>query len=145
VAEETARLMDSFPIVYEPAKADVSDPMAIADLFAGILGRFGKIDVVIANAGIEIVDKPFTDYSEADFDKIYSLNVKGTFFGMQHAAKYVVDGGRIILISSTQSLNAETGAAIYASSKSAGKKFVDILSKELGQDALLLTQLCQGS
>jgi 3-oxoacyl-[acyl-carrier protein] reductase len=136
--------MDSFPIVYEPAKADVSDPMAIADLFAGILSRFGKIDVVIANAGIEIVDKPFTDYSKAEFDKIYSLNVKGTFFVMQQAAKYVVDGGRIILISSTQSLNAETGAAIYASSKSAGKKFVDILSKELGPRRITVNSVMPG-
>lgn len=131
-AVETAKLMDSYGITYELAKADVSDPAAIEDLFTRILAKFGKIDIVIANAGIEMVDKPFTDYTEADFDGIYNLNVKGTFFVMQQAAKHVVDGGRIILISSTQSLNAETGAVVYASSKSAAKKFVDILSRELG-------------
>jgi 3-oxoacyl-[acyl-carrier protein] reductase len=143
-AEETARLMDSHHIVYELVKANVSDPAAIANLFAGVLTRFGKIDVVIANAGIEIVDTPFTEYTEADFDKIFDLNVKGTFFVMQQAARHVVDGGRIILISSTQSLNSETGAAIYASSKSAGKKFVDILSKELGPRRITVNSVMPG-
>jgi NAD(P)-dependent dehydrogenase (short-subunit alcohol dehydrogenase family) len=43
--------MDSFNITYELAKADVSDPAAIADLFTQVLAKFGKIDIVIANAG----------------------------------------------------------------------------------------------
>jgi len=131
-AHETAKLMDSYGINYQLIKADVSCLTSIERLYQQALNKFGHIDIVVANAGVEMVDKPFIDYSEKDFDKIYNLNVKGTFFVMQQAAKHLTNGGRIILISSTQSLNAELGAAIYASSKSAGKKFVDILSKELG-------------
>lgn len=63
---------------------------------------------------------------------------------MQQAAKHLRNGGRIILISSTQSLNAETGAAIYASSKSVGKKFVDILSKELGNKKITVNSVMPG-
>ncbi|WP_415326847.1 SDR family oxidoreductase [Chryseobacterium sp. MMS23-Vi53] len=143
-ALETARLMDDYKINYQMIKADVSNPSAIEELFQQVLAKFGRLDIVIANAGIEMVDKPFTDYTENDFDKIYNLNVKGTFFVMQQAAKHITDGGRIILISSTQSLNAESGAAVYASSKSAGKKFVDILSKELGHRGITVNSVMPG-
>jgi 3-oxoacyl-[acyl-carrier protein] reductase len=143
-ARETAGLMDGYGINYEMIKADVSDSKAIAGLFQQALAKFGRIDIVVANAGVEMVDKPFTDYSEKDFDKVFDLNVKGTFFVMQEAAKHVVNGGRIILISSTQSLNAETGAAVYAASKTAGKKFVDILSKELGARKITVNSVMPG-
>jgi len=143
-AKETARLMDGYGIQYELIKADVSKPGAITDLFNQVLAKFGRIDIVVANAGIEIVGKSFTDYTENDFDKVFDLNVKGTFFVMQEAAKHVTDGGRIILISSTQSLNAETGAAVYAASKTAGKKFVDILSKELGSRNITVNSVMPG-
>ena len=143
-AQDTTRLMDSYNINYQLIKADVSKPEAIADLFHQALAKFGRIDIVVANAGIEMVDKPFTEYTEVDFDKVFDLNVKGTFFVMQQAAKYVTDGGRIILISSTQSLNAETGAAVYAASKTAGKKFVDILCKELGNRHITVNSIMPG-
>ncbi len=143
-AHETAVLMDRYKIDYLLVKADVSNPVAIENLFERALARFGQIDIVVANAGIELVDTPFTESTEQDFDRVYNLNVKGTFFVLQQAAKKVTNGGRIILISSTQSLNAETGAAVYASSKSAGKKLVDILSKELGHRRITVNSVMPG-
>ncbi|WP_158569055.1 SDR family oxidoreductase [Chitinophaga silvisoli] len=143
-AQETAQVMDGYGIKYQLIKADVSRPSSIEELYQQALAKFGHLDIVIANAGVEMVDTPFTNYTEKDFDKIYNLNVKGTFFVMQQAAKHITDGGRIILISSTQSLNAETGAAVYASSKSAGKKFVDILSKELGHRQITVNSVMPG-
>ncbi|MGF7080958.1 SDR family oxidoreductase [Mucilaginibacter sp. UYCu711] len=143
-ARETADLMEGYGVSYQMIKADVSKPEAITDLFQQALALYGYIDIVIANAGIELVDKPFIEYTVQDFDKVFDLNVKGTFFVMQEAAKHVADGGRIILISSTQSLNAETGAAVYAASKTAGKKFVDILSKELGPRGITVNSVMPG-
>jgi len=143
-AHETAKLMDDYGVNYHLIKADVSSLTAIERLYQQALNKFGHIDIVVANAGVELVDRAFIDYSEEDFDKIYNLNVKGTFFVMQQAAKYLRKEGRIILISSTQSLNAETGAAVYASSKSAGKKFVDILSKELGNRYITVNSVMPG-
>ncbi len=143
-AQETAHLMEGYGVSYQMIKADVSMPAAITELFQQALARFGQIDIVVANAGIELVDKPFIEYTAMDFDKVFDLNVKGTFFVMQEAAKHVTDGGRIILISSTQSLNAETGAAVYAASKTAGKKFVDILSKELGPRRITVNSVMPG-
>jgi 3-oxoacyl-[acyl-carrier protein] reductase len=91
-AHETAKLMDRYEINYQLIKADVSSPTAIKGLYQKALDKFGHIDIVVATAGLEMVDKPFTDYSEEDFDKIYNLNVKGTFFVMQQAARHLTDG-----------------------------------------------------
>ncbi len=77
-AQDTILLMDSYNINYQLIKADVSKPEAIADLFHQALAKFDRIDIVVANAGIEMVDKPFTEYTENDFDKVFDLNVKGT-------------------------------------------------------------------
>jgi 3-oxoacyl-[acyl-carrier protein] reductase len=143
-AKETAKMMDEYGVAYRMIKADMSDPTAISMMFRQAIDDFGKIDIVVVNAGIEIVNTHFTDYTESDFDKVFNLNVKGTFFVMQQAARYINDGGRIILISSTQTMNAETGAAVYAASKTASKKFVDILSKELGSRNITVNSIMPG-
>ena len=57
---------------------------------------FGRLDIVVANAGVELVDQPALDSTEADFDRLYSINAKGSSFTMQPAAKHVTDNGRII-------------------------------------------------
>lgn len=140
----TSEWMKTYGSDYLMINANVSDRKAIEKMFTDSLSHFGKIDVVVANAGVEIVDVPFTEYTEGDFDRVFNLNVKGTFFVMQQAAKHVSNGGRIILISSTQSLNVETGAAVYAASKTAGKKFVEILSKEIGHRLVTVNSIMPG-
>lgn len=73
-------------------------------LFSQAIARFGQIDVVMGNAGFEVIDGPFTDMEEERLDHVVDLNVKGTFFTLQQAARHVVGGGRIIATSSTIAL-----------------------------------------
>ena len=77
---------------------DVAD---LERLFATAIKRFGQFDIVVANAGIEQVDRPIADVAEADFDKLYGVNAKGAFFTLQLAGKHVVDNGRILYIGSS--------------------------------------------
>lgn len=65
-------------------------------LFAPAIERFGKRDIVVANAGVEVVDQAAVDFTEADYDRVFGINAKGAFFTLQQAAKHVADGGRII-------------------------------------------------
>jgi len=60
----------------------------------------GKIDIVVANAGIELVETPVVDFTEEQFDRVFSINTKGTYFTMQQAAKTVENNGRIIYVAS---------------------------------------------
>jgi 3-oxoacyl-[acyl-carrier protein] reductase len=131
-AKETEKLIEQYGVEFLTLKADVSNPAAIEKLFADAISRFGKLDIVVANAGIELIETPVIDATEQDFDRIFNLNVKGTFFVLQQAARHVVNGGRVILVSSTMSIHPDPGAAIYAASKASSKLFVDVLAKELG-------------
>ena len=143
-AEEAVKAIEPYGIDYLLLKADVSDPAAIEKLYSDALRHFGKLDIVVANAGIELIETPVLASTETDFDKVFGLNVKGTFFVLQQAARWVVDGGRIILVSSTMSIHPDAGAAIYAASKAASKVFVDVLAKELGTRQITVNSVMPG-
>jgi 3-oxoacyl-[acyl-carrier protein] reductase len=143
-AKELTGAIKPYGVEFQVIKANVSKVSEIQKLFTDAVERFGHIDIVVANAGVELINTPFTESSEADFDKVYNLNVKGTYFVMQEAAKHVVDGGKIILISSTISIHPEAGASIYCSSKAAGKLFVEVLAKELGFRKVTVNSIMPG-
>lgn len=143
-AEATRQAMDAAGADFLLVKADASSPAAIEQLYAEALHRFGQLDIVVANAGIELIETPVLNSTEADFDKVFNLNVKGTFFVLQQAARHLADGGRLILISSTMSIHPDPGAAIYAASKAAFKLFVDVLAKELGPRQISVNSVMPG-
>jgi 3-oxoacyl-[acyl-carrier protein] reductase len=82
-------------------KADVTKPADIERIFIETLGRFGKVDIVVANAGVELVDQPIVEATDEQVDRLFEINTKGTFFTLQKAANYVSDNGRIIYVGSS--------------------------------------------
>lgn len=80
-------------------RADVSKRDEIRQLFSRATAELGQIDIIMSNSGIEHFGA-LEDVSEADIDKVLSVNVKAQFFVAQEAHKYLKDGGRLILISS---------------------------------------------
>src|SRR5882757_5740606 len=70
-------------------QADVSKVADIERLFNEAKKEFGKIDIVVANAGIEMVETPVVDFTEEQFDRVFGINTKGTYFTIQQAAKNV--------------------------------------------------------
>lgn len=124
--------------------ADVSTVSAIERLFNEVTTAFGRIDIVVANAGIAIMGIPIVAVTEADFDRINAVNHKGTFFVLQQAAKQVQEDGRIIQISSTSSLYPSAGLGIYAPSKASGKVITEILAQELGHRKISVNSVFPG-
>ena len=113
-------------------KANVSRLEELERLFTEAVHRFGQLDIVVANAGIELIETPTVDITEDDFDRLYSINAKGTFFTLQLAAKHVVDNGRIIHIGTSNTRYPLPGYALYGGSKMGGQFVVEVLAKELG-------------
>lgn len=113
-------------------QADVSKVTEIERLFDEAKKAFGKIDIVVANAGIEMVETPVTEFTEEQFDRLFAINTKGTYFTMQMAAKTVEDNGRIIYIASSTTAFPIPGMAVYGGSKTTPRYLVDVLSKEIG-------------
>lgn len=113
-------------------RADLGQVEEIRRLFARSVENFGRLDIVVANAGIELVDQPTLRITEADFDRLFRVNTKGAFFTLQEAAKRVSDHGRIIYIGSSTTKLPTAGHALYGASKVAPLYLVEVLAKELG-------------
>jgi 3-oxoacyl-[acyl-carrier protein] reductase len=112
-------------------QADVSKVPDATRLFDETMNRFGKADVLVNNAGL-ILYKLLVDTTEAEFDRLFAVNVKGTYFTCQQAARRMADGGRIVnFSSSTTSLMLPTYSA-YVGTKGAVEQITHVLAKELG-------------
>jgi 3-oxoacyl-[acyl-carrier protein] reductase len=122
-------------------QADVSKVADLQKLFAEAKAAFGKIDIVVVNAGIELVEVPVTDFTEEQFDRVFSINTKGSYFTMQQAAKNVEDNGRIIYIASSTTSFPVPGMAVYGGSKSTPRYLVDILAKEIGHRGVTVNSI----
>jgi len=122
-------------------QADVSKVPDIKKLFEEATNAFGKIDIIVANAGIEMVETPVTEFTEEQFDRLFSINTKGAYFTMQQAAKHVTDNGRIIYIASSTTSFPVPGMAIYGGSKTTPRYLVDILSKEIGHKGVTVNSI----
>jgi 3-oxoacyl-[acyl-carrier protein] reductase len=113
-------------------QADVAKVADIDRLFAAALDKFGHLDIVVANAGVELVGQSVLDFTEADFDRLFGINTKGAFFTLQKAAKYVADNGRIIYVGSSNTAFPLPGRGLYGGSKIAPQFLVEVLAKEIG-------------
>ncbi len=103
--------------MYVPA--DVSNSAAMAQLVGKTVERFGKLDVMVNNAGIIVQGMNITDHSEEDFDRTYEVNLKGVWLGMKHAIPALEKngGGSIISISSIAALMGNAGQSAYGATK----------------------------
>jgi NAD(P)-dependent dehydrogenase (short-subunit alcohol dehydrogenase family) len=101
--------------------ADVSEPEHAARYVERTVERFGGVDVLLANAGIEGKVCPLLDYPLADFDRVLSVNVRGAFLGIQQAAPHIAKrgGGSIVITSSVAGVIGSPGLSAYVASKHA--------------------------
>ena len=124
-------------------QADVSRPKDIQRLFEHTLAHFERLDIVVNNAGIRI-SKDVTDIVEEEFDRLFAINVKGTFFSCQLAGRRLSDGGRIINVSSAVTRMMLHGYAIYSASKGAVDQITRVLAKELGERQITVNAVAPG-
>lgn len=140
-ADEVVSNITAMGVKVIAVQADVSVVADIERLFEEAIKAFGKIDIVVANAGIEMVETPVTEFTESQFDKLFSINTKGAYFTMQQAAKKVENNGRIIYIASSTTAYPIPGMAIYGGSKSTPRYMVDVLSKEIGHKGITVNTI----
>jgi 3-oxoacyl-[acyl-carrier protein] reductase len=111
-------------------KADVSDPVAVRDLFDAGERMLDGVDVLVNNAGIMPVS-PLAETDDAAFDRTIAINLKGTFNTLREAAERVRKGGRIINFSSTQVGMLYPSYGVYVATKAGVEALTRILAKEL--------------
>lgn len=125
-------------------KADATDQAAVRSAVQQAAKEFGKIDILVNNAGVAAL-APIADFSEADFERTLSVNVRSVFTATQEAVRNMPDGGRIIHIGST---NAErmpfAGGSVYALTKGALASFTKGLARDLGPRSITVNNIQPG-
>jgi 3-oxoacyl-[acyl-carrier protein] reductase len=100
-------------------KADSADPAAVKDAVAQTVARFGRLDILVINAGI-LIRGAVDTFALEDFDRMLATNVRGVFVAIQACAPHLTDGGRIITIGSNTAVRtAFPGASVYSMTKGA--------------------------
>ena len=121
-------------------QADVSKVADVQRLFDQAIGHFGKLDILINNAGI-IIHKPLAETTEEEFDQIMGINAKGTFFACQQAARRMAEGGRIVNFSSSLTAVMQPAFSAYVASK----QITRVLAKELGAKKITVNVISPGT
>lgn len=100
-------------------QTDVAHEPEIERALVAAQTRFGRVDILVSNAGIQPLGVGFQDLTPELLQRTWAVNVHGVAFGIKHAAQRLSDGGRVINLASFVGLIATPGAAAYATSKAA--------------------------
>lgn len=119
-------------------RADVTKKSDIDAAVNATLKAFGVIDILINNAGISHVNKPVLDIDEAEFDRVFAVNVKGVFLFSQAVVPPMRrnGGGVIVNIGSTAGLRPRPGLSAYNATKGAVHNLTKTLAVELAPDKI---------
>lgn len=126
---------------------DLRDSAVRTALFRTAVDRFGRLDVLVNNAGFDPGVTEFFDVDEAAFDGIMGINMKAMFFNIQAAARLMAaqgDGGRIINISSIHAQQSLPRRSIYATSKGAVNAMTRQLALELAAHRITVNAIAPG-
>ena len=125
-------------------QADAADAAAVKAAVEKTVATFGRLDVLVNNAGTAI-PKPFEEATLEEMDRVLDINVRGVFATTQAALKHMKDGGRIIMIGSAVGERAVApGLVSYAATKGAVKMFTQALSREVGSRGITVNNVQPG-
>jgi NAD(P)-dependent dehydrogenase (short-subunit alcohol dehydrogenase family) len=128
--------------------ADISDPEAMERAFREVVDRWGRLDIVFANAGVNGIWAPITDLTVDEWRQTIDINLSGTFYTIKFAVPYMEErGGSIIVTSSVNGTRmfSNSGATAYATSKAGQVAMTKMLALELAQKKIRVNVICPGA
>lgn len=126
-------------------QCDVTSQADVQRLMAATVDRFGQLDIMVNNAGIYRGGKLAHEFTEADLDACWQVNVKGTWFGCQEAVNTFLQqgrGGNIINIVSTAGLQGHPKQSVYNISKGAAANLTRCFAIEYGKHGIRVNGIC---
>ena len=125
-------------------QADAADAAAVTAAVEQTVATYGRLDVLVNNAGTAI-PKPFDETTIEELDRVIGINLRGTMIATLAALRHMQDGGRIIMIGSCVGERMMTpGLAAYAATKGAIKMFTQGLSRETGSRGITVNNIQPG-
>ncbi len=131
-----------------PIKADISIPDQMQQAIKQIADKWGHLDIVFANAGINGVWAPLEELDPDEWNKTININLTGTYLTVKYAVPYLKQqGGSVIITSSINGTRvfSNTGATAYASTKAAQVAFGKMIALELAKHRIRVNVICPGA
>ncbi|WP_298899346.1 glucose 1-dehydrogenase [uncultured Psychroserpens sp.] len=123
--------------------ADVAKPSDNIDLIQKAKNTYGNIDILFLNAGVA-PPTPTTDITEAHYDEIFNINVKGPILTTKEALPHINDGGTILFTSSIVNQKGFDGLGVYSASKGALRSFARVLTSEVKSRGIRVNSIAPG-
>ncbi|MBE6896247.1 MAG: SDR family oxidoreductase [Ruminococcaceae bacterium] len=144
-AEELKARLEAMGAEVLTLAGDCSNEKRVIEMIEETEKRFGKIDVLVNNAGISLI-KLFTDTTEEDWDSIFSNNLKSAFFCSKAVCRGMINngGGSIINISSMWGITGASCEVAYSASKAGMIGLTKALCKELSLSNIRVNCVCPG-
>ena len=131
-----------------PLAADVSTPAQMRGAIEQVAKRWGRLDVVFANAGVNGVWAPLEELEPDEWDRTLAINLKGTFLTVKYAVPHLKrQGGSVMITSSVNGTRnfSNSGASAYSSSKAAQVAFTKMVALELAPHRVRVNVICPGA
>jgi NAD(P)-dependent dehydrogenase (short-subunit alcohol dehydrogenase family) len=128
--------------------ADISDAEQLAKGYQSIDDAWGRLDIVVANAGVNGLWAPIEEIPDEEWEKVFDINLKGTFLTVKHAVpRLKVQGGAIVIVSSVNGTRmfSNTGASAYATTKAGQVAFARMMALELAKHRIRVNTVCSGA
>ena len=133
---------------HQAFSADVSDARELGKAFTAVGDHFSRLDVVVANAGINGVWAPLDQLQVEEWDETLAVNLRGTFLTVKLALPLLREGGgSVVVISSINGTRvfSNSGATAYSCSKAAQVAFAKMAALELAKDKIRVNVICPGA
>lgn len=128
--------------------ADISNADQLTKGFRSIDDAWGRLDIVVANAGINGLWAPVEQIPDDEWEKVFDINLKGTFLTVKHAVpRLKVHGGSVVIVSSVNGTRmfSNAGASAYATTKAGQLAFGRMIALELAQHRIRVNTVCPGA
>jgi len=142
--DETVRQVEKLDRRIVAHRADASDLGAVTAVLDQGLAEFGRVDIIVANAGVQGNPAPIAQTSAEEWQAVLATNLTGVFNTVRAAVPHLIDGGRggsISLVSSSIALRAQPGLGPYGSSKTGVIGLMRALALELGEHSIRVNSI----
>lgn len=129
----------------EAVAADLLDAEAPKNLYDMAESALGLLDILVNNAGSSTVPQPISSTTDEDYDRLMAINTRAVFKLMREASTRLRDGGRIVNISTINTVMPNPAVAVHAASKAAVEQFAACSARELGPRGITVNSVSPGA